>query len=92
MNEHYFGWQVYCILEQGKRELDKLLDDTKNAIRSHHIGQQLTLARWFTMMAEAAAYDKAEREFLDKQSKLMDGLQWGDNPLDKAFWRVNLSK
>ena len=39
MNQHYFNWQVYCIVEQGKRELDKLLDNTKDAIRRHHIGQ-----------------------------------------------------
>lgn len=53
MNTNHFNWQVYCILEQGKREFDKLLDDTKNAIRSHRTSVSFTLADWAAKMYEA---------------------------------------
>lgn len=93
MNEHYFDWQVYCILEQGKRELDKLLDNTKDAILNKQMSVSFTLAEWAAKMYEAEYQKRSDNltaTLLYSLYKIT--IKSDDNPLDKAFWRVNLSK
>lgn len=83
---------LYCIVENGKQELDKLLDNTRSAILCHKANSPLHLEKVKEMFAECERLDRLDKLVANVLYSAMNDQQWGNNPLDKAFWRVNLSK